>query len=237
MNRNQLGSDGKMRCRLPKIILINPQTVEGSEFNPDSRTSDSALKELEDVMDAMGYFPWLPVAVDKNMIVRDGHRRVAVAKKLGYVEIPAIVVDWPIPAEAWTIINGVAKKNLTQKERMRAYLTGLPSIADYKSGKQIKEIVRLGGDKLAQFVDDSKKSSNVVVTAQRIAYYANEYKGSIKEYIANKSSDDYIVKTIRWLGNHKGAQVDVISAMRGKVDPKTIKGWIDGNKAPKISVT
>lgn len=77
---------------LPKVQKDVPlKSLKGAAYNPPKRVEEERTKALSASMEEIGLI--YPIVVtDKNEII-DGHRRVAVAKRLGWKTIPAIVIS------------------------------------------------------------------------------------------------------------------------------------------------
>jgi hypothetical protein len=108
------------------VYLVDPDTLELAEENPEVRTTSAATRELEANMALHGPLPWLPVVMSAENKVGDGHRRVTVARKLKaagdtrFNEIPVMFTEIPL-RRLWAMMN-IGKRPVRPQEWLHVYL-------------------------------------------------------------------------------------------------------------------
>lgn len=81
--------DSKKIFDLKKIKLVDINKVIPYENNP--RINDQSVQYVANSIESFGFK--VPVVVDKDMVIINGHTRLKAAKKLGLKEIPVIIAD------------------------------------------------------------------------------------------------------------------------------------------------
>lgn len=83
-----------------KIEMVPVDQLKPSEYNPRS-LSEKQEKDLTESIKRFGFID--PLIVNKNKerdrVLIGGHQRYAIAKKLGYKEVPVVFVDLPLEKE------------------------------------------------------------------------------------------------------------------------------------------
>ncbi len=88
--------DNKKIFDLKKIKLVDINKVIPYENNP--RVNDQSVQFVANSIEKFGFK--VPVVVDKDMVIINGHTRLKAAKRLGLKEIPVIIADDLSPEEA-----------------------------------------------------------------------------------------------------------------------------------------
>lgn len=101
--------DNKKIFDLKKIKLVDINKVIPYENNP--RVNDQSVQFVANSIEKFGFK--VPVVVDKDMVIINGHTRLKAAKRLGLKEIPVIIADdlSPEEAKAFRIADNSAGEN------------------------------------------------------------------------------------------------------------------------------
>lgn len=199
-----------------KIVSI--KDIRLAKFNPISRTREGAIGPLLKSIQKYGR-ALVPVLVDQNMNLIDGHRRVECCKRLGIETIEASVVDVENHEEAWSDINVTAKRILN-RDWFSAYVSGMLLENMPKSyARQISEMERLCGRKLIVDIanDEKRGRGHIYVVASALAGYCDD------------TSDRFMRAAINYM-NKRGNQFLMRRAMAMCINPKTLRTKILNNR-------
>ena len=152
--------DGRIFVTNESLTMVDPDTVKtASPFKDLFPLRPNDLEKVEESMKADGYDTAHPIILwaGHDLIVVDGHTRLAAAQKLMFPRIPAIRKDFKDEAEAleYAIKSQVNRRNLDDAELLRC-LTELDkrkktgpakSLAsrDAKPGKSSEQTAKLLG--------------------------------------------------------------------------------------------
>lgn len=78
-----------MTKRNPKIIMIDLTEIKPYENNP--RFNDNAVDSVANSIKEFGFK--VPIVVDKDYVIVNGHTRYKASQKLGLKQVPVIVAD------------------------------------------------------------------------------------------------------------------------------------------------
>lgn len=115
-----------MKNKMPKIETMRVEDIKPYENNP--RFNDNAVKSVANSIREFGFK--VPIVVDKNNVIVNGHTRWKASKELGLEEVPVIVAS-----------------DLTE-EQVKAF-----RIADNKTGELADWNMELLGKELAEIMD------------------------------------------------------------------------------------
>lgn len=139
-------------------------------FNPKSRTDRNNLKGLRRSIEEIGLL--YPVLVDSNNKLIDGHRRVAVAKLIGWTEIPALIVAKDTDhCTAYAQVNASQRKQ-TGNEALHIYLADPNALTTVVRARMIA-YEELFGKELLKKVAKLGLSLTTFRTANRILAYCD----------------------------------------------------------------
>lgn len=136
-----------MQVQKMKIADLVP-----AKYNPKTRTEAAKIRKLISSIEKIGLI--YPVAVSKDKKVIDGHRRVAVAKAMGWEEIPVLITAGN-SEEVYGSVNYTTRR-ITGTEKLQIYLEEpnaidaddrrLYEMAEKHLGRQmLHKIVKTGG--------------------------------------------------------------------------------------------
>lgn len=108
-----------------EVCVLPLQQLVAADFNPPSRTTPTAMHNLEELIRAHGVLCPIHViqcAEDDKYLIVDGHRRFALATKLGHANIKCVVhrCEMSCAASLWSALNSGSRK-LTSYEWMVAW--------------------------------------------------------------------------------------------------------------------
>lgn len=183
------------------MTTIATSEIKTAKYNPISRTENIGplLKSIK----SFGIL--LPLVIDSDNNLIDGHRRLASAKKLKLEKVPVLKIDSKLSKDkAYEIINTNSKK-ITAKDMIFIHINGgtVPTRA-LNQINLLEEIVGMDGLKKLATVN---ATYHVLDTAYRIRKYCHE------------TSEVFLKKTIFWLANHNMG----FAARRAMVEVKVKK--------------
>lgn len=166
------------------IEYVSPGDLKFAPFNPPSRTEKRALLKLKKSIESAGEVI-VPLVVTKDNFVADGHRRLTIARDLGFEFVPVIRKDETV-SELWSILNmGMLVPN--SSTWMQAAYAGLSleNIPD-KERRMIEDLRRIVGEKVFESLAQARRSPWILNMAKIVANYCDD------------SSDRFIKKIIVW---------------------------------------
>lgn len=200
-----------MELTTKKLAELKP-----AQFNPTSRTSDTALRTLLKSIKEHGILQ--PLLVSEKGEIIDGHRRLACAKALKLETVPVVVsnhsADMSV-AEKFETVNTHMKK-LGCGDMIFVYCNG-GAVPKRIEAKIATLEVLLGADRLDQ------------ISALGISYRVGDDAARIAAYCGQTRNDQFKQAACNWLiDNHMLWRAN--RAMEMGVPAKTIKKAIEKNK-------
>lgn len=107
-----------------KLQIVEISKIKKAKYNSPVRTEEKFIKGLMNSIDEVGII--VPVILDKDFNLIDGHRRVASAEKLGWKEVPAVIhekADTEFKDNVYEEVNTNARK-LNEADQLYTYLHG-----------------------------------------------------------------------------------------------------------------
>jgi hypothetical protein len=176
---------GYMETKI-EVVYVNTSDIEPSDFNPDSRVNVKALEGLEGEVKKAGRI-LVPLALTCEGKLADGHRRLAVAKRLGMRRVPCIYYNEKDPKKLWASLN-TGTKAVDSKTWVEAYSKGLD--LDYFPPRQKSQMIGLQRilteEEFATFVS-KRRSPGLLTSAYQIAYRCGDV------------SDAFVREIILWV--------------------------------------
>ncbi len=158
---------------MPEFTHMHPEAITVAHFNPQRRTQRNGLGGLMISIQQLGILE--PLALTKDGVLADGHRRLACAKLIKMTSVPvAIHKELNLDAPALWVALNAESLNLTPSQWLDAVAHGLPlDTAGFPEGLK-RRIVRLqeliGRDAVMELVEMGR-SPNILDSAERIARY------------------------------------------------------------------
>jgi ParB/RepB/Spo0J family partition protein len=116
-----------------KVLNIAISELQGMPYQPEVRTIEKHISGLKKSVEEMGLL--VPILVDKDNNIIDGHRRVAVFKALNLASIPAIQYNGEMKGlrsiDAYASINTTQRK-MNALEQLDVYLRGGKALGGVK---------------------------------------------------------------------------------------------------------
>lgn len=175
--------------REEEVYLIHKERVDKlapSAFNPPNRVSTKNIADLVESMKAEGFRWYDPIKVTENMVIGDGHRRLAAALSLGIDKVPILIVRGKNASEIWEESEN-GKRSISGADVIQAASRGLSKIPR-RHKSVMSQIVKLGGQELIEYMAKHNKSTGLFTQARAIACYCNM-----------GDSDEFTLHTIHWL--------------------------------------
>jgi hypothetical protein len=173
------------------ITMVDPRSLKGSSFNPESRTEVGALKALESKVRRAGAVlsPIHLVKVGNDLVIKDGHRRTAVAIKLGLTEVPAIVYDGVAGSAANELFIdlNVSGRSFKPADSLITYL---------QDGPAASPSVQKKGDYLRNLLSDYEME---LFIENRGGPYMVKIARDVASYCMRGQSTKFLRKAIVWL--------------------------------------
>lgn len=112
--------------KVPQWKVLRVKDIKTASHNPQSRTTKTAIKGLIDSMAKHSIL--VPIMVDANSKVIDGHRRLAAAKELGWDTISAVECPEGMdPDVCFAAINSCLRK-MNGNESLSVWLQNAAAI-------------------------------------------------------------------------------------------------------------
>ena len=201
-----------------KIVYKRPSEIKVALYNPKTRTKDRNLGTLKKSIMAYGIL--VPILLDKQSNLIDGHRRLKIAKQLKMATIPSVESTTKLTRdEAFETINTTQKK-ISNNDMIYIYVK--KGRVPEKALKTIQEMEQVIGRR------DLVKIGNSYVT-----YKVMDYAKMISRY-CKISDSKFIHKTIMWLVDKKMI-FTVRRAMENKAPKKIIINAINKNTVIKTT--
>lgn len=160
---------------MPEFTELAPMHITVAHFNPMRRTQRNGLGGLMISIQQHGILE--PLALTKERVLADGHRRLECAKLLSLKKVPvAIHHESNLDAPAlWVALNAESLA-LTPSQWLDAVAHGLPLETEGFPDTLKRRIVRLqeliGKDAVMELVEMGR-SPNILDNAERIARYCH----------------------------------------------------------------
>jgi hypothetical protein len=203
-----------------KLKTVDISALKAAPYNPSRRCGNNKqmtglIKSIEEI--GLVY----PVAVTPKNEVIDGHRRIEACKRLGWTEIPVIVVVGERD-KIYGEVNAKAAK-FNGNDMLRIYLERpealTPSIRKFH--QRAEDAV---GRDLLKRIANSGSSLRVYGMAKQIAAYCEN------------STPSFVVLATRWMLNHKSLKA-LIAAYHTQTPPRVIERAIKQNKRLNVKYT
>lgn len=194
--------------------FIQTSKIKPAKYNPKSRTEK--LNGLMKSIQEHGII--IPLIIDSDNNLVDGHRRLESAKKLKIETVPTIQIKKGLAADlAYEVVNTNAKR-LSTGDYIYIHLNG--GTIPRKILMQINILSDIIGD-------DGMQRLSKVGASYRIADYA--YR--VVKYCNNKQ-ENFLKRTIFWLAENK-MSFSVRRAMENRVKHDVIEKAIAANRPLK----
>src|SRR5215471_7476216 len=110
---------------MPEFTTLKISQITVAEFNPARRANRNALTGL--LLSIQKYGILEPLVLNRDLILADGHRRLACAKLLDMEEVPvAIHREFDLDAPALWVVLNAETMSLTPAQWLDAVVHGLP---------------------------------------------------------------------------------------------------------------
>ena len=149
--------------------LVPLDRLKPAQHNPSNRVALKVLSSLIDSMDRIGLLH--PVTVTRDWTFIDGHRRVAAARHLGWLDIECNLVELD-PAEVYASVNATPRK-LSGTDSLSVWLVNSRAVSDAQS-KQFKAMTDTIGIQAVRRLASAGYSLQLYLLARRIARYCDE---------------------------------------------------------------
>lgn len=194
--------------------FIQTSKIKPAKYNPKARTEklNGLIKSIKE------HGIIIPLIIDSENNLVDGHRRLESAKKLKLETVPTIQIKKDIPKDlAYEIVNTNAKRLATGDY-----------IYIHLNGGTIPRKILTQIDMLSEIVGEEGLNRLAKVSASyRIADYANR----VVKYCHNKQ-ENFLKRTIFWLAENR-MSFSVRRAMENRVKHDIIEKAIAANRPLK----
>ncbi len=198
------------------IEFVGLDDINTASWNPPARVTPQALAELRNQIEAVGGI-LQPLILARGDILADGHRRLAVARELGYQRVPVRRLHEFEPDELWARLNA-GTLSVSKKTWGQAVRYGLTTeVVPLSTKNQIAELIRLLGKRRYDDLIDNKRSPGILYWAVRLSRYCED------------DSDKWIKSCLIWLDDHN-QQLNVRIAMQQSCPPETIIRAVKENR-------
>lgn len=177
-----------------KVVDYPVAQIKVAGFNPPIRTYPLSLETLQAQIMAAGRI-LSPIHIGKDDVLADGHRRVAVAKELGWDAVPALIHP-DTPADVlWVQLNAGAMP-LTPSQWFAAVYYGLPvdiALMPMSIRRRIENLTDLLDRETVARLIELGRSPTIIDTARFVTRYCERgddpafLKRTIMWFIDNQS--------------------------------------------------
>jgi hypothetical protein len=199
------------------IEVVNLNDLKSAPFNPPSRTDEKRLKTLERKIVQAGRV-LIPIIIASQNYIADGHRRVAISRKLGYSTIIAIRYEDMTLADLWSNING-GMLSPGRTTWMQAVRMGMPvECVDNPTRRMIEDLLDIAGTSLFNELADKGRSPWIADHAKIVANYCEKH-----------GDKKFMKKTILWFEEQE-SQNNTRDAMTAGCPPQVLSSAINDNR-------
>lgn len=206
-----------------KVQRVGIAKLKGAAHNPKYRTAkkNAHLGQLLRSIERIGLI--YPILVDKATgIIIDGHRRVEVAKRLGWDEIPALYVSSDDPDGVYAEVNATAKQ-LSSGENLQVYLANEKAVTPWMRVHCQNWERRLGRPILVKLAK-AGMSTRTLGVARKIATYTGS------------DTDAFVKAAALWLLRHR-CRAHVDAFILTQQQPSKLYGAVKNNRPLQIVYT
>lgn len=190
-------------------IEVPTESIKTMPWNPASRTEARALKDLAASIRLRGIL--VPVVLDEDYRLIDGHRRVACAKALGITTVPAVIV--PVRGAAANSLYAEmidTSRKVTGREATQMHLFG--GIAPRRHRAALEFVERcLGRNGLVDIAAKKLSATSLLTEARAICRYTG----------TDPDNDAWMRQVLHWLiDGHRQAMAH--GAIADRIPPKDL---------------
>lgn len=196
------------------IKRVKISQIKRAPYNPENRVRERALRELIKSIERVGLI--YPVAVNQKNELIDGHRRLAAAEKLGWEEIPVLIVSGD-RAAIYGEVNSTARY-MTGNDRLGVYLVA-PEAIEAKQRQFLERAEQVLGRRILKRMMRAGAGPGHFRIARDIA-----------SYLERLNDDAFLRKTVTWMLTHRMARHARNMIMTG-IPPQELEDAIKQNKA------
>lgn len=193
--------------------IVKVSDLKNAPYNPPNRISPQKTRELEDSMQQFGLLS--PLIITPHDMVIDGHRRLAVAKRLKWTEIECNVLSDVSSENIYSSVN-VTSRRMSGNDALGVWLKCRQAVT-LRVDKQFCAMTDVIGLPLVQKIFDAGLSMRVFKTAVQIAKYCDD------------STNETVAAVVRWLLDFATIG-QVMKALEAGVDPMKIMKAVNQNK-------
>ena len=193
-----------------EIKTIAVASIKEAAYNPASRTATS-VKWLQDSIETHGLL--YPLLVDQKMRLIDGHRRLQVAKNLGWESVPVLIAEGDQAVLYGEI--GTTSKKLSGNEMLRVFLA--QPLAIQERVREKMEIMQATcGRNVLETMANRGMSYAIFKRAQQIANYLDV------------DDDKFLARIVKWF--IRCGTADVARALAAGIPKRVLLHAIRGHK-------
>lgn len=201
-NKKTMTEAVQQKAIIRKMVKVGD--LKDATYNPKNRTSEEKTRKLQASMEKHGMFN--PIVVTPAGVVIEGHRRLACAKRLGWLEVECSISEGS-PEEVYSSINYSMRK-LSGNDALGVWLKE-PKAVDAMVDKRFSKMQETIGRVLVKKIYESGCTSRIYDTAVMIA------RG------CDSTDSETIHDIAAWLLEF-GAIGQIMRAMTGGVNPRKI---------------
>lgn len=189
-----------------QVKLLAIDSLKPAAFNPKSRSSPKSMK-LQQLMRSIERIGLIyPIAVDKDMNVIDGHRRLAACSKLGWTDIPTLIIATDSLTDAYAEVNANSCRP-TGNETLQVWLKEPTAVTDRTANR-----FKITADKFGRSIMQKAASRGHSIRLFRLAE-------DIGRYVGQEESPAFLVRAAEWVMKFRN-QRTAESYMHLKQPPK-----------------
>jgi hypothetical protein len=198
------------------IALVAIKDIKSAPWNPPNRVEERRLRGLQQSIEDIGMI--YPVILDENKNLVDGHRRVAISRRLGWKHVPAITITSEFEHAYGSIQLNQMK--LSGNDILGVYLSNPNALIGSQRAKPAKIDERCG-----------RKTLELLYKTGH-THTAFDYAMRLVRYLEGKVD---VETAIRWLVKHSMAKV-IRPLMAGGIPAKSLLAAITADRPIKIGL-
>ncbi len=190
-----------------------------SDYNPKDRVAEKGSHGLQGLMKSIERIGLVyPIAITKEGVVIDGHRRLHACKGLGWEEVPVLIVETDDRDRVYAEVNANSYK-LSGNQNLKVWLKRPAAVTDFLA-KRLEKIESDYGRPMLERLAKSGSSIRVVQLAEKIGRYTDD------------DSTSFIRSAVMWIIKYRGVQI-ASAYLRLQQSPATLYKAIKTGKELK----
>lgn len=198
-----------------ELRMVPIEDLVKAAYNPPERTEDRMKGLIASIREIGLQNPILASRNNGEYKVKDGHRRVAACKILGYDKVPTIISDSDNDDRVYADVNACSM-HLQGKQKLHVYLKNKDAVAasDRKRLEKAQNDLSMG---LLRLIHKAGLSAQVYTDAKRVA-----------RYLDRKDDKGFLETVVKYILHHRTAGIR--QALKDEIPARQLEKYITANK-------